>query len=240
MRKYVILIILGLIVFSLLGCEGETIVLPGDQYNQIRVAGTATVKAAPDIATVEIGVQTFNEEVEAAVAENNRKSDDIISALKANGIAESDIQTSRFNIYPQRDYWDEEGRNEIIGYQVDNMVSVTIRNLDSVGEVLQEAVDAGANNIYGVNFTLDDPSSLRDTARVEAVKDARQRAEVMAEAAEIELGDVTSITEMSYGGPIIAREEYDSAVAKGGEMVPIEPGELELTIQVEVTFAIDE
>jgi uncharacterized protein YggE len=234
-RKYAILVVLGLIFLS--ACEDETIILPNGYQDQIRVAGTATITSAPDIATAEIGVQTFAEELDAAVVENNEKADAIIAALRQQGVAEKDIQTSRFSIYPQRDYKNDRP-DVIIGYQVDNMVSATLRDLPAIGEVLQSAIDAGANNIHGINFTLDDPTALRDEARAEAIKDARRRADIMAEAAGIEVGKVVSITETSYPGPIIAREEYDAAVAKSN--VPIEPGELELTIQVEVVFAIEE
>ena len=235
MKVYVILVILGALLLS--ACGDETIILPNGQQNQIHVAGTATIKAPPDIATVQIGVQTFNEEVEAAVDENNRKSDDIISALRQEGVAEKDIQTSRFNIYPQRDYKNNRP-DRIIGFQVDNTVSATVRDLDSIGKVLQATIEAGANNINGLNFTLDDPTALRDEARAEAIKDARRRADIMAEAAGIQVGKVISITETSYPGPIIARADFSEDAIKSE--VPIEPGELELTIQVQVIFAIDE
>ena len=234
-KKSAILIILAALFLS--ACEDETIIMPSDQQDQIRVAGTATIKAAPDIANVEIGVQTFNKEVEAAVAENNRKAEAIIAALRQQGVAEKDIQTSRFNIYPQKDYNDDR-QGEIIGFQVNNVVSATLRDLAAIGEALQATIDAGANNIYGINFTLEDPTSLRDEARAEAIKDARRRAEIVAEAADIQVGKVISITEMSYPGPIIAREEFDDAAVKAD--VPIEPGELSLTLQVEVVFAIAE
>jgi len=105
---------------------------------------------------------------------------------------------------------------------------------------LQASIDAGANNINRLNFTLDDPTSLRDEARAEAIKDARRRADIMAEAAGIEVGKVISITETSYGGPIIERANYDKAVFDEGASVPIEPGELELTIQVQMVYGIDE
>ncbi|MFC1715576.1 SIMPL domain-containing protein [Candidatus Poribacteria bacterium] len=235
MRIYVVLVILGALLLS--ACGDENIILPNGQQNQIHVAGTATIKAPPDIATIQIGVQTFSEEVEAAVDENNRKSEDIISALRQEGVAEKDIQTSRFNIYPQRDY--KNNRPDIIiGFQVDNIVSATIRDLDSIGKVLQATIEAGANNINGLNFTLDDPTALRDEARAEAIKDARRRADIMAEAAGIQVGNVISITETSYPGPIIARADFSEDAIKSE--VPIEPGELELTIQVQVIFAIDE
>jgi len=234
MKKCLILVILGALCLS--ACD-ETIVLPNDQQNQIYVSGTATIKATPDIATVEIGVQTFHKDVEEAVAENSEKAEDIIAAIRQQGVAEKDIQTSRFNIYPQRDYQNNRP-DEIIGFQVDNMVSATVRDLDTVGKVLQAAIDAGANNINGLNFSVDDPIPLRDEARAEAIKDARRRADIMAEAAGIKVGKVISITETSYPGPIIARESFDKAAF--AESVPIQPGELELTIQVQVAFAIDE
>ena len=234
-KKSAILIILAALFLS--ACGEDTIIMSGDQQDQIRVAGTATIKSAPDIATVEIGVQTFDKDVEEAVAENNDKAEAIMAALRREGVADKDIQTSRFNIYPQRDY-SENRQGEIIGFQVDNTVSVTLRDIPAIGGTLQAAINAGANNIYGVNFTLDDPTALRDEARAEAIKDARRRADVMAEAAGIQVGKVISITETSYPGPIIARAEFEDAAAKAD--VPIEPGELSLTLQVEVVFAIAE
>ena len=234
-KRSVILVILG--AFFLTACGDEIIIMPDVQQDQIRVTGTATITAEPDIAATDVGVQTYHKEVDVAVAQNNRAIDAIISALRQQGIAEDDMRTSQFSIYPQRDYTNNRP-NEIVGYQVNNMISVTMRDLDAIGETLQAAIDAGANSINGVNFTVEDPTVLRDEARAEAIKDARRRAEIMAEAAGIQLGDVTYISEMSYPGPVMMRAEYDKAAADSG--VPIESGELELTISVEVTFGIKE
>ena len=234
LRKSVILVILGALFLA--ACGDDIIIMPDAQQDQIRVTGTATITAEPDIATTDVGVQTYHSEVDEAVAENNRKIGASISALRQEGIAEEDMQTSQFSIYPQRDYANNRP-NEIIGYQVNNMLSVTLRDLDAIGETLQAAIDAGANSINGVNFTVEDSTALRDEARAEAVRDARRRAEIMAEAAEIQLGSVIYISEMSYPGPVMMRAEYDEAAVGSG--VPIEPGELELTISVEVTFDID-
>jgi uncharacterized protein YggE len=234
LRKYTILIILGLIAL-LSACERETVIYPEEGRDQMRVVGYASVTAAPDIATSQIGVQTFNTEVEPAVAESNRKSQAIIDALIREGIAEKDIQTSQFSIYPQRNYEDNKPE-EIIGYQVNNTLSVVMRDLEAVGEVLQSTIDAGANSISGVNFSLDDPEPLRKEARIEAIKDARERAESMAEAAGIKLGDVISLNELTYPGPITVRADYDKAAAEAA--VPVQPGELELTVQIELVFEI--
>jgi uncharacterized protein YggE len=234
LKKYTILIILGLIVL-LSACERETVIYPEEGRDQMRVVGYATITAAPDIATSQIGVQTFSTEVEPAVAENNRKTQAIIDALLREGIAEKDIQTSQFNIYPQRNYEDNKPE-EIIGYQVNNTLSVVMRDLEAVGEVLQSAIDAGANSISGVTFSLDDPEPLRKDARIQAIKDARERSESMAEAAGIKLGNVISLNELTYPGPITVRADYDKSAAEAA--VPIQPGELELTVQIELVFEI--
>jgi len=233
LKRYVVLIILGLIFLS--ACERETIIMPSEELNQIRVAGTATVKTSPDIATAQIGVQTFSKEIEPAIDENNKKSEAVQEALRQQGVAEKDMQTVSFNVYPQRNYINNKPE-EIIGYQVDNTISVVLRDLKTVGRALQAAITAGANNISGVSFTLADPEPFRNEARVKAIEDARQRASSMAEAAGIELGKVISITELSQPGPIIVRAAYDKAAFENE--VPIQPGELELTMSVEMVFEI--
>ena len=233
----IIIIIIFITIICISGCEDETIILPGDELrDQIRVTGTATIEKAPDIAIARIGVQTYNKEVEPAVADNNKKTDAVITALLGHGVEEKDIQTTSFNVYPERDY--NKNPAEIIGYRVDNVVSVILRNLDSIGESLQAAIEAGANNINGLSFTLDDPEPLKQEARVKAIEDARQRAETMAEAAEIEVGKVISINELSSGYISPVGASYDAAVYKNE--VPIEPGEVKLTVQIEVVFAIAE
>ncbi len=227
------LIILGLFVLS--ACERETILMSDDHLNQIHVVGTGTVTMSPDIATAQIGVQTFSSEVEPAINENNRKSDAIQAALRKQGIEEKDMRTSSFSIYPQRDYQHNKP-DEIIGYQVNNTISVIIRDIDSVGKILQVAIDAGSNNIYGINFTLDDQEPFENEARVKAIENAREKAESMAEAAGINLGKVLSISESSGSWPIMAKADYDGR--EFSSEVPIQPGELELTISVEMVFEI--
>ena len=231
---YTVLIALGLIALS--ACDRETVIMPDADDNRIYVTGTATMITTPDIAITQIGVQTFDKEVEPAVDENNRRAEAIIAALRAQGVEERDMKTSYFNIYPQRDY--NENTYEIIGYQVNNTISVTLRDLDAVGKTLQVAITAGANTISGLSFTLDDPEPFRDEARTKAIEDARRRAESMAEAAGIELGKVISISETSSGYYIARSESYDAAMVK--EEVPVQPGELEVTIQVSMVFEIAE
>ena len=112
-----------------------------------------------------------------------------------------------------------------------------MRDIGAVGDVLQAALDAGANNVHNFSMSVDDADELRQEARVKAIEDARERAEVMAEAAGVTLGAATSISESSVGSPSPTRVTLDFASAEGA--VPIEPGELELTVTVQVVFAIE-
>ena len=229
----------GALLLALLnGCEtGDTIVSPADGGdNRIYVSGSATVKADPDIAQAQLGVQTFADSVGKAVAENNARSGAIQAALAAQGIAAKDMLTTGFNVYPQMDY-EKDRAGVVVGYWTSNMLSVKIRNLAKVGDILQAGIDAGANNVSGLYFSLEDPDSLLQEARVQAVADARKRAESLVTAAGAKLGKVLSIRETSpWYGPVMARADFDKA--EGAASVPVQPGELEVTGQVEVVFEI--
>ena len=163
----------------------------------INVTGKGEVILTPDIATVSIGVRSEGEDAAKAVAENNAKSEAVVEALKDAGVDEEDIQTTNFNIYPQQQY-DDQGKIQDTFYIVENSVRVTVRDLDNIGELLNAAVEAGANSIYGVQFDVEDDESARSDARQAAVDDAQKQAEELAEAAGVGLGRVQSIS--TYGG----------------------------------------
>lgn len=221
------------------GCEGDTVVNPvssGLEENAIHVSGSATVEAVPDMAQTQVGVQTYAQAVDQAVTDNNTTASAIIAAARTLGVAETDIQTTNFSIAPQRDYKNDRP-DSITGYWVYNTVSVTIRQLDQAGSVLQAVVDAGANTITGLSFSLADPEPVKEQARIAAVEDARRRAEVLAEAAGVSVGKVLMIRETSFSYSPYWRSGLD-ADAAGGESVPVEPGELQVSAQVEVVFAI--
>ncbi len=231
-KKYLTLMFVLLPVIFYACEETDNITINPEPQNQLRVIGSSTINKAPDIAKTQIGVQTIAKEVEPAIDENNRKTDAVVSALKQLGIAEKDIQTHSFNIYPQRDY---QKPNEIIGFQVDNMLSVTFRDLTKIGKCLQSAINAGANNIYGINFTLADPESARSEARILAIQDARKKAESMATAAGIKLDKIVSVNEI-YSVVSVDARTYDKASVEAS--VPIQPGELGVTVQVELVYII--
>lgn len=237
MLKYSVALLITLAGLS--GCseEGDTIFASAEPRNQIHVIGQATVKTAPDIAQAQLGVQTFAVSLDEAIAENNSRADAVLAALNASGVAAADIQTQAFNVQPQRDFSKENSIGEIVGYWVNNTVAVTLRDLNTVGNVLQESIAAGANSVYSLVFTLDDFEAVRSQARVAAMEDARQRATSLAQAAGVELGKPIRIDEANYGGPVYQRGAFDEA-ATPGAAVPVAPGDLEITAQVDVVFEI--
>jgi hypothetical protein len=206
----------------------------------ITVVGQGSVHVKPDIVQVTIGVDTTAESVGQAVADNETKMTAVLAALEKAGIAEKDIQTTNYSI--QLD--NSQGPLPATGsstepakpvYRVSNMVNVTVRNLDSVGDVLDAAITAGANNIWGINFSLADPATAQSDARAKAIDDAKARAEALAELNGVKLGPVMSVSEIVSGGPVPLPAAYESAAAKGGA---ISPGELEISYQVQVSYFI--
>lgn len=208
-----------------------------EDKRSLTVTGIGRVEAKPDLAIVEAGVETYAQTARSALDENSAAMAKIIAALKAKGFGERELGTSSFSISPRYDNSKSSvRRNEIVGYSVTNSVSVKVRDIGSVGAVLDELVGLGANEIRGVSFVVTNADSLRDAARSDAVKAARGRAQIYAEAAGVKLGKVLRIREGA--GP---REQpmYAARAAMAESAVPIEPGVQELTQAVTITWELD-
>ncbi len=200
----------------------------------ISVNGTGVVVLAPDMAKISIGVQTENASAAEAVAENSTKAQAVIEALSSFGIEPEDIQTIDFSVFPRQDR-DPEGNLLEIQYTAQNTVQVTIRDLDQLGAVLDTVVQAGANTISGIQFDVADRSDANEKALGAAVQDARARAEVLASAAEVDLGPVVTINAFT-SSPIV---QFERAVAEFAAMdVPISAGQLQITVEVNAIFEI--
>ncbi len=199
----------------------------------ITVIGNGEVKGIPDTAYVQIGVETEANTTQAALAQNNTQAEAIIARLKELGVAENDIQTSSFNISAT---YDNAGR-QVVGYRVSNMVSVTIRDLDQAGTLLDQVVHVGANRVYGIRFGVADPTELLTQARDQAVADARVRAGQLAQSSGNNLGDILVITESIGSMPFPVPQERDFAEDTMAS-VPIQTGEQSFSAQVQVTFAL--
>jgi uncharacterized protein len=196
----------------------------------ITVTGVGTITSVPDKASFTIGVQTQGMTAREALAANSEQMRRVIEAVKAAGVAKSDIKTQDVSV--SANYADE-GR--IDGYSARNSVLVTVRNLSKAGPILDAASNAGANEVYGPMLSRSDEDDLQAKALRGAVEDARTKAEVLAEAAGVQLGRVTALTEGSSGGP---QPYYDGAVLAKSSEAPIEPGTQDTQATVTVTFAI--
>ncbi len=199
----------------------------------IHVPGEATVAIVPDMATVMTGVQTRGATAAEAQTENTRLMTAVIAQIKALGVNDRDIQTSGLSISPTAS---RDGTG-ITGYVVTNQVSVTVRDLSRVGQILDATVRAGANTAGGIRFGLSNPVAAREQATAEAVKDAQRRATTIANAAGVRLGPIVSITDETAGmpSPVAAPR-----LAMAAEMaaVPVSPGEVDVTGRVRVVFSI--
>lgn len=199
----------------------------------ISVTGTGTVEAAPDMATVMIGVTTQAPTAAEALAANTAATDAVIARLTASGIEGRDMQTSNLSINPNWTGYDS-STPTISGYVASNMLTIRVRKLETTGTVLDAAVTDGANTLNGLTFGLANPEPAYNEARKEAVADARAKAELLAEAAGVKLGDVLSISDQ--GAMTDPAPMYREAVASAP--VPVVGGELGLIANVSVTWAI--
>lgn len=181
--------------------------------------GTGVVYARPDIVMITIGVTTRAESPADALEANNGDMQAVIDAVMAAGVEEADIQTSGFSIspvYADRNY-DSNETAEIIAFTVSNQLTVRIRDIDSSGDLIDQVVDAGANQISSIRFDIDEPEPLQDEATAAAIADARRKAELMAEAADVELVRILSVSAYSSGRPQFELARANSAPVVAGE-----------------------
>lgn len=198
----------------------------------ITVTGLGTVTSVPNEAEFSLGIQTKGETAREALAANSEKMERVLAALKSAGVDSRDIKTQNISVSPS---YAEEG--QIDGYTAGNSVSVKIHDLSKAGEVLDAASNAGANEVYGPSLSRSDQDELQSKALRDAVADARKKAEVLADAAGVDLGPVTAITEGFAGGPEPYYAEAGARLA-ADKAVPIEPGTQDVQATVTVTFAI--
>lgn len=203
----------------------------------IRVSGTGTVWGAPDTAEFTVGINTLDADVSAATEESNAVADAIISAMLEAGVAESDVRTSSFNVY-REDRRDDEGELLEPVFRVVNSVRVTVRDTAQVGELLSLALEGGANQVTALTFTIADPAELRAQARELAVQDARARAEQLAALTGVTLGVPVLIEEYSSGG-VPSSESRNYAMTAQAASVPVQAGELSVSVNLNIVYSID-
>ena len=243
-KRLLIPIVVGLALLAVACNGGDTYVTPdGAAQTGVNASGTGTAVGEPDVMVLTIGVSAQRESIEEAREAAADAQTAVIQALRDNGVEEEDIQTVQFNVSPQYDFSRIDGQGEIIGYMVSNVVTAKVRELDRAGEAIDAATLAGGNDavVQGVWFGIDDPTELQKQAREEAVQKAREQAEQLASNAGASLGKLISISESSYypfyerGIPVpnTGGAAFDQA------STPIEAGELEISVTVNVLYAIE-
>ena len=205
----------------------------------IAVTGTGEIILVPDMAYINVGVHTEAEDVSTAVANNNRQANDIIKAIAKLGIEEKDIQTSNFNVYTMNNY-DNMGNVTGTSFSVDNTLYIIVRDLPKLSEILDAALVAGANQIYGINFDIADRQAALARARDLAIEDAQNKAQSVATTIGVTLGKIQNVN--------IVNNSYVQSAAgyQGGGMgsadtaastVPISAGQIVVNASADLVFA---
>ncbi len=217
---------------------------------EITATGEGTVYVIPDIATLTLTVRSAGVNLPNVQADNTTKSNAVSAFLKTKGVEAKDIQTSYYSVNPQYQYGNQMvcplgypcppvGAPKIVSYEVVNTLTVKVRNLNSVGDILAGAVAAGANEVNGPSFTVDDPSKTEADAKKIAIDKARVNAERLAGQLGVRIVRITGFSESGGAMPIYARETLMDAkggVAQSAPAPSIEPGQNEVKITVSVTY----
>ena len=207
------------------------------QFTGIQVSGMGRAIGVPDMAILSLGVESSRDTVEGARADAASAMDKMIAVLRNRGVAERDIQTRYFSIYPR---YDQQFGRDIVGYTVSNQVTAKIRNLNTVGSLIDETTKAGGNltRFQGISFTIENTKPLEERARAAAAADMIAKANQMATLTGVQLGRPTAIIEGSGATPAPAPYMERSMAASADVTTPVLAGEMEVVITLQAVFAI--
>jgi uncharacterized protein len=228
-------------IFSLVlgSIGGQPVSAESDDIpRRVTVSGNGQVSITPDTGMVTLGVEIQNADLGVAQTEAAERMDAVIAAMKANGIAEADITTANYNIWVDRDW--EKPSQDVRGYHVSHSVTVKVRDIGNVGTIIEVGLEAGANSVQGIYFTVENPGDAVSQARERAVEDARAKAQDLARLTGVNLGQVVTINEHSYAYPIHGAERsYYAEDSVGAVAPPINPGESTISVQVEIAWELN-
>ncbi len=234
-----ILLLVPILALALNACA-PALPAPKTENRTLSVNGTGTVYLTPDVAYIYIGVHTEDADIAEAVARNNAQTQRVVDALRKSGVAAKDIQTSNFSLWSYQTTDPLTGENTVTKYAVDNTVYVTVRELNKLGELLNTAIGAGANNINSIQFDVSDKSAALTEARQKAVESANSLADELAGVAGVTLGDIQTISYMDYQ----PMPYYGYGMGGGGgaavaaEAAPINPGQIAVSVNVSIVYEI--
>lgn len=240
------MLLLALSALLLGACSSPAAAIPNSTGSQIqehslRVTGVGQASGSPDVALLDLGVELRGQDLDSLVQQVNQTLESITNALEQAGINSEDIQTTRYNIRQEQQNLPEPTTEQSplpanTIFVVSAVQRVRVGEIDQIGTIIQTGLDAGANTIYGLNFSLHDPSQLQAEARANALADAQERAAQIADTLGIELGQVIQVTEHSDGA-VQSASNIQTEMAAG---VPaIRQGQLSVSVSIDVVFAIE-
>lgn len=232
------IIILALVLYSAGGIiSTKAIAAQGTEENIIAVNGTGIIKVKPDTAYITVGVETRNTVAKEAQRENAGFMDRITKELKSLGVKEDDIKTVAYNLYPMERYDDKTKKSYIYEYRANNMVEVTIRDIESTGSVIDGVSSVGSNKISSIRFGVEDTEEYYNQALNLAVKNASKKAGALASGLGVTIKGALNVQEVSGGGPIVFRDNLSGLNAvKEMAATPISTGEMEISATVSVQY----
>jgi len=205
----------------------------------IHVTASANVDVVPDRVSVSAGVQSDGQTAQDAMARNSEQMRNVFLTLAANGIAERDISTTNLNLSPRYDYEQRtNGQPLLVGYRASNQITILSRDLDRTGQLIDALLQAGLNNINGVNFTVSEPETAQAQARAAAIEKAKIKARMMAQSANVRLGRLLSLQEGSTPSPIRYNEGMMARSVSADSAPPLAAGEREIGATVTMSYAI--
>lgn len=233
-------------VLTLLALFGTHAVAADEEPTpRIKVHGEGSVSVAPDLAILDLTVLREGKTARAALDANSAAMNDVLEAMKAFGIAERDLQTSSFSIQPKYSYPAPQTQGErkprrIVGYVVRNSLTVRSRDMSKVGEILDKSVSLGVNEGGSIRFANDDPSEALEQARIEAVKRAVAKAQTLAGAANVRVGELLELSEQLHSPRPMPMARAEMSMAMAADAVPVAEGENTYKVRVNAIFAIEQ
>jgi len=231
-----IIVVVALFYFGQLFYNFQT--LPQNYPQEISVSGEGKKYAKPDVAILVLGVKDQGSDISKIVKNNTQKMNTIISEIKKMGIEEKDIQTTQYTISPDYNWTEKEGR-VFKGYIVNQEITIKVRDFEKIGRILDKATSNGANEVRNIQFTIDDLEKFRIEARAQAIKQAKEKAMLIAQQSGLKIVKIINITEGYQPIPQpIYRQGATKELYQSGGVPEIQPGQMEITSTVTLTYRV--
>lgn len=234
-KKIMILLSILIVLSTIVGCTTLPSFETGAEKTQLTISGTGIASSVPDIVDIQFGVDILNDNPVDAVNENSQKMNSVMAVLDQMEVDPVDIQTVYYNMWVE-DVYDQSG--QLTGekrYRLTNQVNIRLRQMDQIGLLIENVIEAGATSINGITFGVSDTSELEQLAMENAITNATEKAERVANELSMTLGEITTLVEGGLYSPPVPYYGEKGGVGGGGA-VPISQGQFSVTVQVQVVY----